>query len=185
MSALDDLNRAAEDARAQVQEARAALAASRDARAGGPARNAREAERQLHALRAAVTDDARILRDRLTGQDPTAARALRVAALSTTGAIAGVAGAVLLGRRTLGRSTERRRVERQALALAQVLASQVASSSRSATATRDRRRGAGGLFVMAALGAAAIVGTAAIKRRRDAPVDPDDLWLPEETVGPA
>ena len=44
MSARDDLTRATEQARAQVRDARAAVESSRDARSGGPAKNARQAE---------------------------------------------------------------------------------------------------------------------------------------------
>jgi hypothetical protein len=190
MSGLDDLNRAADEARAQVREAREALAASRDARGGGRARDRSEAERQLLALRGAVEEDVRTLRDRLTGEDPTAARALRVAALATSGAIAGVVGLGVLGRSALSRSAERRSIERQALAVARVLADQAraAASGVSSAASRpsapSRRRRGGGVLLLAVVGAA-VAGAFVVQQRRSAPVDPDDLWLPEETVGPA
>ena len=190
MSGLDDLNRAAEEARAQVREARDALAASRSARGGGPARNAREAERQLAALREVVADDVRTLRDRVTGKDPAAARALRIAALSTAGAIAGIVGVGVLGRSAVARGSDRRRIERQAIAVARALADQVhvasgAGDSRAgrSSASGSRRRG-GGMLALAVIGAA-VAGAVAVQQRRSAPVDPDDLWLPEETLGPA
>jgi hypothetical protein len=190
MSGLDDLNRAAEQARAQVRQAREALAVSREARDGGPARDRREAERQMLTLRGAVEDDIRALRDRLTGQDPSASRSLRIAALTASGAIAGVVGVAALGRGALSRGSERRRVERQALAVARVLADQAraaaagvgSATSRPAAPTR-RRRGSGTLL-LAAVGAA-VAGAVIVQQRRAQPVDPDDLWLPEETVGPA
>jgi hypothetical protein len=189
MSARDDLERAAEEARAQVREAREALAASRAARSGGPARDRREAERQLLALRGAVEDDARTLRDRLTGQDPSATRSLRIAALTASGAVAGVVGLGLLGRGALTRSTERRHVERQARAVARALADQAraAASDLGARGSRPgpsvRRRGRGALLL--AVVGAAVAGAVVVQQRRSAPVDPDDLWLPEESVGPA
>jgi len=189
MSGLDDLNRAADQARAQVRDAREALAASREARGGGPARDRREAERQMLALRGAVEDDVRTLRGRLTGQDPSASRSLRVAALTASGAIAGVVGIAALGRSALSRGSERRRVERQALAVARVLADQAraAAAGVSSIASRPsaptRRRG-GSTLLLAAFGAA-VAGAVIAQQRRAQPIDPDDLWLPEETVGPA
>jgi hypothetical protein len=189
MRGLEDLNSAAEQARAQVREAREALAASRQARGGGgPARDRREAERQMLTLRGAVEDDVRTLRDRLTGQDPSATRSLRIAALTASGAIAGVVGVAALGRGALSRGSERRRVERQALAVARVLAEQAraaASGVGSATSRPSARtRRGGGTLLLAAVGAA-VAGAVIVQQRRAQPVDPDDLWLPEETVGPA
>jgi hypothetical protein len=58
MSARDDLTRATEQARAQVRDARRARGVTRRAH-GGSAKNARQAEQQLDALRAAVADDVR------------------------------------------------------------------------------------------------------------------------------
>jgi hypothetical protein len=187
MRGIDDLDHAAGAARAQVRDARAALAASREARTGGRARDAREAERQLIALRDAVTTDARELRDRLTGTDPAASRTLGLAALATTGTLASVLGAGLIGRRSLARATERRRIERQASALGRVLAEQARAATQApvgAAASPRRRRRGGGLLVVAALGAA-VAGAVALQQRRSAPIDPDDLWLPEEDPGPA
>lgn len=187
MRGIDDLDRAAGTARAQVRDARAALAASREAQAGGRARNAREAERQLIALRGAVTSDARELRDRLTGTDPAASRTLGLAAVATTGTIASILGVGLIGRRTLARATERRHIERQAVALGRVLAEQARAAAQDSVgvpASPRRRRRRGGLLAVATLGAA-VAGAVILQQRRTAPIDPDDLWLPEEDLGPA
>jgi hypothetical protein len=190
MSARDDLEKAAEQARTQVRAAREALASSRDARGGGRARDAKEAERQLLSLRAAVSADVRSLRDRLSGQDPAASRALRNAALGTSGTIAAVVGAGLVGRSAISRRADRRTVQRQAVALARALAAQDRSRSSDAPtgdssgSGRSRRRGRGGVTLLAFAGAVAAAALFA-QQRRSAPIDPDDLWLPEEPSGPA
>jgi len=193
MRGIDALERAAESARNQVKASRDALAASRAERSGGPARNARDAEQQLNALRGAVADDVRALRDRLTGKDPAAARRLRIAALTTSGAIAGIVGASVLGRRSATLAAERRQAQRQAIGLARALAEHVLPGSlpdlaraASSTAGRSRPTGRrGGAAVTLALLGTAVAGAVLLQRRRDATVDPDDLWLPEEPIGPA
>jgi len=183
MSAFEGLGRATEEARAQVREARDALASSRAARGGGPARNAAEAERQLLALRDAITDDVRMLRERLGGQDPAASRARRNTALGVSGAIAGVVGAALIGRRAVTRGSQRRSVERQAVALARALSEQTLRdrSDGSAGRSNERSRG-GGVALLAAAGA--VAAGVLMAQRRNVPIDEDDLWLPVEPTGP-
>jgi len=192
MSGLDDLNRAADEARDQVRAARDALAASRTARGGAPARSAKEAERQLAALRAAVSDDALLLRDRLAGgQDPAASGALRNAVLATAAAVTGVVGLGLLGRGAVRRGAERRSLQRQAVSLARVFAQQGLTSTspgsrpRSDASTAPASRGRGGGILLLALAGAAAAGAVLVQQQRGAPVDPDDLWLPERSPGPA
>lgn len=186
MRGLDDLERAADEARSQVREAREALASSRTARGGGRARDAKDAERQLQSLRGAVTEDARLLRKRLSGQDPAATRGLRIAALSASGTVAGIVGAALVGRGALTRRSDRRSLQRQASALARALAAQAltgVAGSEPAPPT-PRRRGRRGVMLLALAGAVT-AGAMIAQQRRIAPVDPDDLWLPVEPSGPA
>jgi len=188
MSARDDLARVTDEAREQVRDARAAVAASRETRGGGPAKNARQAEQQLHALRAAVAADVRSLRGRAAGADRTTRAKARTAALTGAGALSAVVGAGLATRRAVSGRVQRRTMQRQASALALALAEQAtqaaAGSAGDRSSTRTRRGGRGGLVAVLAVGAA--VGAAAlVRQRRYAPVDPDDLWLPERTAGPA
>jgi hypothetical protein len=188
MSARDDLARAASEARAQIEDAKHALASSRAKRAGGPARSAREAEQQLHALRGAIADDLRSLRGQARGLDPTARRGARTAAIAGVTGLVGLVGAGLAARGAVNRGSQRRTVQRQALALAAALADQAAFPAVTSPGTRTQPRTAGGrrgtAFTLLAVGAA-VAAAAVAQRRRTAPIDPDDLWLPERTVGPA
>ncbi len=187
MSGRDDIEQAAQQARSQIREAREALAASRTARGGGRARSAREAERQLLSLRRSVAEDAKMLRERFTGQDPAATRTLRIAALGTSGAVAGVVGAALLGRGAITRGSNRRSVQRQAVALARALSAHTlagASSDASAAAPTRRRRSRSGAVLLVLAGAVA-AGAMLAQQRQSAPPDDDDLWLPVEPAGPA
>jgi hypothetical protein len=188
MSARDDLTRAAAEARAQVDDARQALTRTREARAGGPARDARQAEQQLHALRGAIADDLRSLRGRVGALDPSARRGARTAAVAGVTGLVGLVGAGLAARGTLRRGAERRSVRRQALALAAALADQVGASTGrtgpgATLASRPGRRRGPVLALLTVGAAVAVMGVA--QQRRSAPIDPDDLWLPERTAGPA
>ena len=185
MSARDDLERAASEARAQVGMARDALAASRDARGGGAARNARQAEDQLHALRGAVADDVRALRDRLTGLDASTRRGATTAAVAGAGTLAALVGSGLAVRGKVRRGIAQRGVQKQALAIARAMAGDAfgTGTSMSAAPASRRRRGRGALFAALAVGAA-VAGAAVVQQRR-APVDDEDLWLPERDLGPA
>lgn len=189
MSAREDLTRATEEARAQVHEARAEVASARQARSGGPAKNARQAEQQLHAIRAAVADDLHSLKGRVTGADTTARRRVGAVALAGGAALTAVIGTGLAARSAVSGRVTRRAMQRQASALAAALAEQ-ASWATSSSAAGDlaraggRRRGRGGLVAMLAVGAA-IGATALVRQSRQAPIDPDDLWLPERTAGPS
>lgn len=185
MSAREDLERAAAEARGQVDAARAALAASREARIGGSAKDARQAEEQLHALRDAVGGDVRALRDRLVQLDPAARRGATTAALAGAGALAALVGSGLVVRSRVRRGFEQRGIERQALAIARAMAEGVRAGggSEGSSPRRGRRRGRGVLAAVLAAGAAA-AGAAIVQQRR-APVDDADLWLPEEDLGPA
>jgi hypothetical protein len=190
MSARDDLEQAAEQARSRVREAREALASSRSALGGGPARTAKEAERQLLSLRRSVTDDVLSLRERLSGKDAGATRALRITALSTSGAIAGVVGAGLLSRNAITKRSERRSMQQQAVALARALAEQAVNAvdrDSAPTAPRSGRRSRGGRrrAALLALAGATATGVMVAQLRRNATIDEDDLWLPVEPSGPA
>jgi hypothetical protein len=194
MSIRDDVERAADDARAQVEAARTALAATRAAVAGAPARTAKEAERQLAALRGGLEQDLRALRSRvLDAQGPEGGR-LRSGLAAGAAGVAGLVGVGLLGRSLSARRSERRQVDRQAAALAGALAARAASAASSAATAvaagagwrarssgpqggRDRR--GGGTLKVLLVGAAVAAGAAALRARRDTPIDPDDLWLPE------
>jgi hypothetical protein len=189
MSARDDLARATEEARAQVREARAGVAASRQTRSGGAAKNARQAEQQLHALRAAIADDVRDLKGRVTGADTTTRRRAATMALAGGAALSAVIGTGLAARSAMSGRVTRRSMQRQASALAAALAEQAARATSSAVvgdAARagGRRRGRGALVALVAAGAA-VGATALVRQRQQAPIDPDDLWLPERTTGPA
>jgi ATP-dependent exoDNAse (exonuclease V) alpha subunit len=179
MSARDDLARATEEAKAQVDAARAALTASRDARSGGRAKNAREAERQLQALRGAVVDDIRALRGRLGSLDPSARRGATTAAVVGAGALATLVGSGLAVRGRVRRGIAQRGVQQQAFAIARALAGSALDAPGSPSG-RSRR---GTLVTLLAVGAA-VAGAAALQQRRGAPVDDDDLWLPERGPGP-
>lgn len=183
MSVRDDVERAGEEARAQVRAAQEALAASREARGGGPAKDARQAEQQLHALRGAVADDVRALRDRLTGLDPSARRGAAATAVAGAGAVAALVGSGLAARAALRRGAARRSADVQARALAAALARGAMDVAQGAGSGRGRRAGRPVLAALA-LGAVA-AGAVALQRRRSAPVDDADLWLPEQDAGPA
>jgi hypothetical protein len=145
----------------------------------------------LLALRRAVVDDIRELRGRLTDRDPATSRAVRVATLSAAGGLAAVVGGGLLGRGALTRSAERRRAQRQAISFARALTEHVLPEQltaglnmrQSPATSRTRRRRGDAMLLLAVVGAAA-AGAMVLQQRRSAPVDPDDLWLPEVTSGP-
>lgn len=179
MSARDDLTRATDEARAQVRAARDALAAARTSRSGGAAKNVAQAEQQLGALRDAVATDLRVLRDRAIGLDASERRGASLAAVAGLGTVAAVVGTGLALRRSVRRAVGQRDVQRQARAIATAMARQAADASPS-----GRRRGRGGLLTALVVGAA-VAGAAAVQQRRTAPVDPEDLWLPEREPGTA
>jgi hypothetical protein len=189
MSARDDLTRATDEARAQVRDARAALAATREERSGGPAKNVREAEQQLHALRAAIASDVRSLKHRVTGADTSTRRRVGTVAVAGGAVLSALIGTGLAARSVVSGRVEQRTMERQAAALAAALAERAARATSSAVTgapprTGGRRRGRGGLIAVLTVGAA--VGAAALVRgRQHAPIDPEDLWLPERNTGPA
>jgi hypothetical protein len=172
VSARDDLEQAAQAARRQVDEAREALARTRAEAAGGPAGSAKRAEQQVEAIRSAIEHDLRTLRERATGVNITAPGPARTAALTAGAGLLAVVGVAALGGRGVRRARARRDIDRQARALASALARQ-ASEVMPAT-----RRGRGGLL-LAAAGAAIAIGAGVVASRRDRPIDPDDLWLPE------
>jgi len=187
MSARDDLTRASDEARAQVQAAREALAASRSARAGGSAKNARQAEQQLHALRGAVADDVRALRDRLSSLDPTARRGTVTAAAAGAGGLVALVGSGLAVRSRVRRGLAQRGIQQQALAIARAMVTQTldapSPSADRGSRRRGGRRGGGALLTLLAVGAT-VAGAAIAQQRRSTPVDDDDLWLPERGPGP-
>lgn len=185
MSARQDFERATDAAREQVTVAREALAASRAARGGGAAKNAREAEEQLHALRRSVGEDARALRDRLVHLEPSARQRVTTAALAGAGVLATTVGAGLLARSKVRRAVAQRGVQRQALALAQALVGETlrVTSAPHSDGGRGRPRRKGTAVTVLAIAAAA-AGAAVLQQRRS-PVDDADLWLPEQDLGPA
>ena len=191
MTTRDDLTRAADEARAQVGAARDALAASRDARSGGSARNLRQAEQQLESLRGAVADDVRALRDRLVTLDPSARRGATVAAAAGAGALATLVGSGLAVRSRVRRGIAQRGVQKQALAIARAMVGQqldvaaTAGVGASAGTSGRRRRGGRGALLGVLVVGAAVAGAALVQQRRNEPVDDDDLWLPERDLGPA
>lgn len=184
MSRRDDLERAVSESRAQVDMAREALAASRASRSGGGAKNVRQAEDQLHALRAAVSDDARALRDRLVQLDPGTRRGAALAATAGVGTLVALVGSGFAVRGRIRRGVARRGVERQALAIARALAGEAAQSfgPTSSTARGSAPRRGRTLVPIVAIGAA--IAGAALLRERRSPVHDADLWLPEEHTGP-
>jgi len=188
MSARDDLARLANEARSQIEDARAGLTGAREARAGGPARDARQAEQQLHALRGAIAADLRSLRGRARDIDPTAQSGARTAAIAGVTGLVGLVGAGLAARSAVNRGAERRSMQRQALALAAALADQAVTPSgptRARTSGTSRRSGRGGSTLALLVVGAAAAAAGIAWQRRTAPIDPDDLWLPERSVGPA
>lgn len=185
MSARDDLTRATDEARAQVRSAREALAASRDARTGGVAKDATQAEQQLDALRAAVADDLRVLRDRVAGLGAAERRGAAIASVAGVGTLAALAGTALAARGRVRRALTRREVQEQARAIARAMAQQAMDTAAGAIGAREdegRRRGRGGMVTALALGAA-VAGAVVARQRRAGPIDPDDLWLPEREAG--
>ncbi len=172
MSARDDLEQAARTARRQVEEAREALARTREEAAGGPARSAGHAEEQVEAIRAAIERDLRTLRERATGMSITAPGPARTAALTAGAGLLAVTAIAALGGRGVRRTMERRSIDQQARALAAALARQASGG------VSDARRGRGGL-ALAVAGAALAVGAGVVAKRRGRTIDPDDLWLPE------
>jgi hypothetical protein len=187
MTAREDIERAADEARAQVRDARAALAASREARGGGAAKDVRQAEAQLLALRDAVAGDARALRDRLAGLDGSARRGVGTIAVAGAGALATLVGGGLMVRGRVRRGVADRGVQRQASAIAAALARELVQPAGAARAPREsggRRRGRAALIAAVVTGAV-VAGRVVAEQRRSAPVDPEDLWLPERGTAPA
>lgn len=189
MSARDDLSRATDEARAQVRAAREALASSRDARTGGVAKDVDQAEQQLAALRDAVAEDLRVLRGRVTGLGDAERRGATIAGIAGAGALATLVGTGLAVRGRVRRVLAQREVQQQARAIASAMARQAADAAADvlAAGTRagtragsrgGRRRGRGALLAALTVGAA-VAGAVVVQQRRNAPVDPDDLWLPE------
>jgi len=174
MSAQQELEQAAELARQKVDEARAALASTRAAVAGGAARNAKHAEEQLDALRASLSRDLGTLRIRAAGFDLRAGGPLPRAAMAAAAGIAVVIGVGVAASAAGTRQQRRREVERQAAALAQALLRAQTSATSSTPARRGRRSGGLALLVTGA-----VVAGLAARNRRNKPVDDEDLWLPE------
>jgi hypothetical protein len=176
MSAQEELQRAADLARQKADEARAALASTRAAVAGGPARNAKHAEEQLDELRASIGRDVTTLRDRAAAFDPRTGGTLPRTALVAAAGVALVIGVGVVARAAGTRHQRRRDIDRQAAALAQALLRAQTTSSTSGSARRGRRSSSIGLLVA---GAAVAAGLVARNKRRDRQVDDADLWLPE------
>jgi hypothetical protein len=181
MSVREDVTRAAEEAREAVESARRALAVSREAKAGSSARSAREAERQLHALRGAVVDDVRALRDRLSASDSSARRGAVTVAAAGAGALVTLVGSGLAVRSRIRRSATQRGVQQQAVAIARAMVDQTLGTP---TGKDGARRGRGALLAVLVVGAA-VAGAAVRAQQRTTPVDDDDLWLPERRLGPS
>jgi hypothetical protein len=179
MSARDDLEQAAASARAQVDEARSALAELRAAAGGGPAGSAREAEAQLRTLRTALERDVTTLRERATVTSVTAPGPVRTAAIVAGAGLLAVVGAGVLGRRGLERARSRRRIEQQAHALADALARRASDGGAGGSHRQRDGRGGRGALVVALAGAAVAAGIGIVRERRSRPIDPDELWLPE------
>lgn len=179
MSARDDLEQAAASARAQVDEARSALAELRAAAGGGPAGSAREAEAQLRTLRTALERDVRTLRGRATMASVTAPGPVRTAAIVVGAGLLAVVSAAVLGRRGVERARSRRRTEQQALALADALARRASDGAADDTGRRRAGRGGRGALAVTLAGAALAAGVGIVRERRSRPIDPDELWLPE------
>jgi hypothetical protein len=189
MTVRDDLARATEEARSQVREARAAVSSARQSRSGGAARNVRQAEAQLHELREAIADDLRMLKTRVSSADATTRRRTRTVAIVGAGALSAVVASGLVARSAVANRVHRRSVRRQAVELAAALTDQAARGVSDIAALRsarssERRMGSTGLIVTLALGAA-IGGAALIRRQQHAPIEPEDLWLPDHRGRPA
>lgn len=176
MSAQEELQRAADLARQRAAEARAALASTRAAVAGGPARNAKHAEEQLDELRASLGRDVVTLRDRAAAFDPRTGGTLPRAAFVAAAGVALVIGVGVAASAAGTRHQRRRDIDRQAAALAQALLRAQSNSATPASTRRGLRSSSIGLLVAGAAVAAALL---ARNERRSAPVDDADLWLPE------
>jgi len=172
MKGREELEQAARAARAQMQDARDALTATRVAVSGGRAKSAKQAERQIVALRHALEADVTALRGRASDIDLTRAGSTRTVVTAGIAGLVALAGTGVALSQGFSRRGRRREADRQAIALAAALARQ----DRSATTSGGRRRGPGLLLVGAALAAGSAY---AWRRRALGPVDPDDLWLPE------
>lgn len=167
MSQLDDLRAAGDSARLRVDEARRALAETRDAVGGGRARRPQEAQEQLATLRRAIEADLGALRGRLQGDDA-AGPGLRTGLAAGAAGLVGLVGAGLLARRAVRRGSERRAEDRRAAALAAALA------RRDDVVAALGRRGTGA--AVALLGAAVVAGTAVLAARRAQPPTDDEVW---------
>lgn len=171
MSQLDDLRAAGDAARTRVDEARRALAETRDAVGGGRARRPAEAQEHLARLRRAIETDVDALRGRMGATD-TGGPGLRGGLAAGAAGLAGLVGAGLLVGRAVRRAGERRAEDRRAAALAEALARR--DAVRDAVVDRLGRRGSG--VAAALLGAAAVAGAAVLATRRaQAPTD-DEVW---------
>ena len=165
MSRTDDLRAAGEAARTRIEDARRALAETRDAVGGGRATAPQEAQAQLATLRRAIEADLGALRGRV-GDGTGDGRGLRTGLASGAVGLVGLAGAGLLARRAVRRGAERRADDRRAAALAAALARRDGGDA-------SGRSGAG--LVVALLGAAAAGAALLAARRGGAPGD-DELW---------
>lgn len=167
MSAVDDLRAAGTVARSRVDEARRALAETRDAVGGGRARRPAEAQDHLATLRRAIETDLAALRGRMPSSD-TAGPGLRTGLTAGAVGVVGLVGAGLLVRRAVVRGAERRAEDRRAAALAAALA------RRDAVVGALGRRGPG--LAAGLLGAAAAAGAAVLASRRVRPPEDDEVW---------
>lgn len=167
MSRTDDLRAAGEAARARVDEARRALAESRDAVGGGRARRPQEAQAHLATIRRAIEADLGALRARVGAADGTGPHLRTGLAVGAAGLVA-VVGAGLLVRLALTRGAERRADDRRAAAIADAIARRGVDGS----ASSARRTGLG----MVLLGAATAVGAAVLASRRGGPPRDDEVW---------
>lgn len=171
MSQLDDLRAAGDAARTRVDEARRALAETRDAVGGARARRPAEAQEHLATLRRAIETDVASLRDRMSSGDADGP-GLRGGIAAGAAGLVGIVGAGLLVGRAVRRAGERRAEDRRAAALAAALARR--DALRDAVVDRMGRRGSG--VAVALLGAAAVAGAAVLATRRaQAPTD-DEVW---------
>lgn len=171
MSRADQLRGAADRAREQIEEARRALGETRDAVAGGAARDPRQAQDQLARLRTAIGADVATLRGRLDGAAEDGASAVRSGLVAGAVGLVGLVGAGLLVRSRLTRGRERRADDRMAAAVADALARRAG-----ATAGRDAGGRAGAGLVTAVVGAALAAGAATLTARRRRPPSDAELW---------
>jgi len=172
---LEAVKAEAERAKNTVDEVKQEIGTALEERRGGPATSVEDAEQKAAELRAGLDRDLRTLTSRLPDPAELSDRA-RTIGVRTAGALATVAGVVIVAGRRRAGAVREREVTEQAEALAAALA-----RVQEAATDGDRDTGGGWGRRLVVLAGAAAAGVAVWQRSHGADELDEDLWGPPAT----